>query len=125
MDIEAIRPGYHHVLQGSQFRPVVSVQRWAPGTHPHSPIVNHMTAIEVRTPAGSRWTGEAPEGGPSHRVYTPDEVAEAHSDVSWHLAPDDAHRVAPLGDAEINDWNDFMAQTKSMIRNRNLGPGRR
>ena len=37
--------------------PVIRVVTHPPGTHPKSPIVNELTAVEMVTPIRSRWHG--------------------------------------------------------------------
>lgn len=55
MAIERTSPDY--VICRGELVPVLRVIAHPPGTHPSSPIVNDVTAIETVTPNGSRWHG--------------------------------------------------------------------
>lgn len=52
-----------YVLRDGRYRLVRSITVHAPQQHPHSPILNHLTAREVVTAEGSRWTGIRGDGG--------------------------------------------------------------
>lgn len=47
------------ILCRGEYVAVTDIVRHAPGTHPDSPIHNHLTAVEYLTVRGSRWWGES------------------------------------------------------------------
>ena len=45
------------VICRGRWQPVMQTIAHPPGTHADSPIRNELTAVELRTPVGSRWYG--------------------------------------------------------------------
>ena len=50
-------PDHVIIAKAMKLCPVTQSIAYPPGTHPHSPIKNDMTALELVTGHGSRWFG--------------------------------------------------------------------